>query len=248
MTNPPQYPSPEWHELHERLERIRSTTFAVVGTLSVPQQRLTELVVAALAAEMPAIRAQSAGLSLDVVAQPATVQAGKRVTYAVTIGNASSTPLTGATLRYTLPSGFDLVPGSTRVRANGVSLLHGQVSRGMFSGLWSGFDNEDVPITSITNGVHAPTWVAREVIDLAHGESIDDAPGWEAIANTPDDPKLLQALVDREPQRARAGTRTEHRFEEVLRRVVQGQPGGVDGGVGDGHRDGRHRPVERDVA
>ena len=53
MTNPPQYPSPEWHELHERLERIRSTTFAVVGTLSVPQQRLTELVVAALAAEVP---------------------------------------------------------------------------------------------------------------------------------------------------------------------------------------------------
>lgn len=53
MTNPPRYPSPEWREQVERLERIRSTTFAVIGTLSVPQQRLTELVVAALAAEVP---------------------------------------------------------------------------------------------------------------------------------------------------------------------------------------------------
>jgi starch phosphorylase len=87
-------------------------------------------------------------------------------------------------------------------RANGVSLLHGDVSRGMFSGLWSGFDNDDVPITSITNGVHAPTWVARQVIDLAHGQSIDDASGWEAIANTPDDQlwaikrELRQELVE----------------------------------------------------
>ena len=52
-------------------------------------------------------------------------------------------------------------------RANGVSQLHGHVSRGMFNGLWSDFDEADVPIGSITNGVHAPTWVAREVFDLA---------------------------------------------------------------------------------
>ncbi|WP_327431847.1 glycosyltransferase family 1 protein [Streptomyces sp. NBC_01236] len=51
-------------------------------------------------------------------------------------------------------------------RANGVSLLHGQVSREMFSGLWPGFDPEEVPITSVTNGVHAPTWVAPEVFRL----------------------------------------------------------------------------------
>ncbi|GHF50242.1 alpha-1,4 glucan phosphorylase [Streptomyces mashuensis] len=51
-------------------------------------------------------------------------------------------------------------------RANGVSLLHGRVSREMFAGLWPGFDAEDVPITSVTNGVHAPTWVAPEVFRL----------------------------------------------------------------------------------
>ncbi|MEV8479303.1 alpha-glucan family phosphorylase [Streptomyces sp. NPDC051173] len=51
-------------------------------------------------------------------------------------------------------------------RANGVSTLHGQVSRQMFAGLWPGFDADEVPITSVTNGVHAPTWVAPEVMRL----------------------------------------------------------------------------------
>ncbi len=52
-------------------------------------------------------------------------------------------------------------------RANGVSQLHGEVSRGMFNGLWPAFDEAEVPIGSITNGVHAPTWVAREIFELA---------------------------------------------------------------------------------
>ncbi len=52
-------------------------------------------------------------------------------------------------------------------RANGVSVLHGAVSRGMFSGLWPGFDTAEVPIGSITNGVHAGTWVDRKVYELA---------------------------------------------------------------------------------
>ncbi len=56
-------------------------------------------------------------------------------------------------------------------RANGVSRLHGEVSRGMFAGLWPSFDAVDVPITSITNGVHAPTWVAREVRELTDRET-----------------------------------------------------------------------------
>lgn len=51
-------------------------------------------------------------------------------------------------------------------RANGVSRLHGQVSRAMFDELWPGFDAVEVPIGSITNGVHAPTWAAREWLQL----------------------------------------------------------------------------------
>jgi starch phosphorylase len=51
-------------------------------------------------------------------------------------------------------------------RANGVSQLHGQVSREMFGGLWGGFDTNEVPIGSVTNGVHGHTWAAREVAAL----------------------------------------------------------------------------------
>jgi glycogen phosphorylase len=76
-------------------------------------------------------------------------------------------------------------------RANGVSLLHGAVSRGMFAGLWPGFDPDDVLITSVTNGVHAPTWVAREVRDLAAREVgpelVEEAQGWEAIGRIGDE-------------------------------------------------------------
>ena len=62
-------------------------------------------------------------------------------------------------------------------RANGVSQLHGAVSRHMFDGLWPGFDDREVPIASITNGVHAPTWADRRVIELAEqhlGHDLDE--------------------------------------------------------------------------
>ena len=74
-------------------------------------------------------------------------------------------------------------------RANGVSKLHGQVSREMFAGLWPGFDVGEVPITSVTNGVHAPTWVAREVFELAEEQIGPDllysGKGWERIDELP---------------------------------------------------------------
>ncbi|KJK55877.1 alpha-glucan family phosphorylase [Saccharothrix sp. ST-888] len=55
-------------------------------------------------------------------------------------------------------------------RANGVSTLHGEVSRSMFNGLWPGFDATEIPITSITNGVHAPTWIDPAVVRLGATE------------------------------------------------------------------------------
>ncbi|WP_122818150.1 alpha-glucan family phosphorylase [Nocardioides pantholopis] len=75
-------------------------------------------------------------------------------------------------------------------RANGVSRLHGHVSRGMFHGLWPGLDEGEVPIGSITNGVHAPTWVAREILELAarHGgdaAGADPAQFWAAVDRVP---------------------------------------------------------------
>ncbi|WP_310962709.1 alpha-glucan family phosphorylase [Nocardioides terrisoli] len=76
-------------------------------------------------------------------------------------------------------------------RANGVSLLHGHVSRGMFHGLWPAFDEGEVPITSITNGVHAPTWVGREVFELANrlgaDTDSDDPDLWSIVDKVPAD-------------------------------------------------------------
>jgi starch phosphorylase len=66
------------------------------------------------------------------------------------------------------PSKFNMAHMGLRLaqRANGVSLLHGRVSRGMFNELWPGFDAGEVPIGSITNGVHGPTWAAPQWLEL----------------------------------------------------------------------------------
>ncbi len=76
--------------------------------------------------------------------------------------------------------------------ANGVSRLHGAVSRSMFNGLWPNVPADEAPITSITNGVHAPTWVSPEMDDLlaryvtpAWGEA--DAQAWEGLRAARDD-------------------------------------------------------------
>ncbi|BBB00269.1 putative glycogen phosphorylase [Actinacidiphila reveromycinica] len=108
-------------------------------------------------------------------------------------------------------------------RANGVSTLHGAVSREMFAGLWPGFDPEDVPITSVTNGVHAPTWVAPEVLRLgsrqvgaSRAEDALMAGGterWEAVSGVPDAAvwelrrNLREQLVEDVRQRLRASWR-----------------------------------------
>ncbi len=89
-------------------------------------------------------------------------------------------------------------------RVNGVSVLHGQVSREMFAGLWPGFDTAEVPIGSITNGVHAPTWVAGEVSDLGDAESAASA-----------DASLLWGI--RRQLRARLVTETRRRLRESWR-------------------------------
>lgn len=76
------------------------------------------------------------------------------------------------------PTKFNMAHMGLRLgqRANGVSRLHGHVSRSMFSDLWPGFDEGDVPISSITNGVHAPTWTARELVELGTQSSSDGDP------------------------------------------------------------------------
>jgi starch phosphorylase len=90
------------------------------------------------------------------------------------------------------PSMFNMAHMGLRLgqRANGVSMLHGDVSRGMFSSLWPGFDSGDVPISSITNGVHAPTWMSREMAELAERvagpAALDDGSGWAGLEKISD--------------------------------------------------------------
>ncbi|MCP2167016.1 alpha-glucan family phosphorylase [Goodfellowiella coeruleoviolacea] len=93
-------------------------------------------------------------------------------------------------------------------RANGVSQLHGRVSRAMFRGLWPEFDTEEVPIGSVTNGVHGPTWAAGEISKLLGESSVDGGAG--ALGLEPVSDSLLWEL--------RCSLRTRL-VEEVRRRV-----------------------------
>jgi starch phosphorylase len=78
-------------------------------------------------------------------------------------------------------------------RSNGVSKLHGEVSRNQWRDLWPGTPNEQIPIGHITNGVHLPSFIAREMADLysrhfglRQGSAPFDPAAWAGIANVPD--------------------------------------------------------------
>ncbi|AFR49006.1 Glucan phosphorylase [Gordonia sp. KTR9] len=92
-------------------------------------------------------------------------------------------------------------------RSNGVSRLHGAVSREMFADLWPGFDAADVPIGAVTNGVHGPTWVAPQWRDFAGGDEDSAA---EVYAGLSDETiwqtheELRAGLVGEVRRRARA--------------------------------------------
>ena len=86
------------------------------------------------------------------------------------------------------PEKFNMAHMGLRLaqRANGVSQLHGRVSREMFDELWPGFDATEVPIGSITNGVHGPTWAAREWMDLGRelvgsAEALREPSVWQKL-------------------------------------------------------------------
>lgn len=77
-------------------------------------------------------------------------------------------------------------------QANGVSKLHGKVSRDMFSNLWPGVPEAEVPIGSVTNGVHARTWTAIQFGELYSRYVLPEWPEagpdrWARIHDCPDD-------------------------------------------------------------
>lgn len=76
--------------------------------------------------------------------------------------------------------------------ANGVSRLHGKVSRSMWQKIWSRHPVEDVPIDHITNGIHVPTWISRDMAILYDrylgpnwAEDPDNERVWEQVDGIP---------------------------------------------------------------
>lgn len=72
--------------------------------------------------------------------------------------------------------------------ANGVSKLHGEVARNMWNLTWKGVPEDEVPITSITNGIHTRSVISRDLSDLYDRYL---GPGW---VNSPDDHSIWQRI------------------------------------------------------
>jgi starch phosphorylase len=87
----------------------------------------------------------------------------------------------------------------TAARVNGVSRLHGAVARAMFAPLFPGVAVDDVPITHVTNGVHAETWVGPEFSALYRARLGNGygtrSEGWEHLASISDE-ELFEARAD----------------------------------------------------
>jgi glycogen phosphorylase len=101
-------------------------------------------------------------------------------------------------------------------RSNAVSRLHGEVSRTMFAELWADVPVDEVPIGSITNGVHAASWVGPEMAELLDRHL---APGWSE--GGPARWERLRAIPDGELWRARE--RARERFVYFLRERLRVQ-------------------------
>jgi starch phosphorylase len=120
---------------------------------------------------------------------------------------------------------------------NGVSRLHGEVSRKMWAELWTGLPESEVPIASVTNGVHVHSWISHDMRGLLErylGPRWVDSPGdpaaWSGVEDIPGEElwrtheRRRERLVAFARRRLRtqlvrrgASTTAIQRSEEVLR-------------------------------
>ncbi|MFZ3374326.1 MAG: alpha-glucan family phosphorylase [Chthoniobacterales bacterium] len=117
--------------------------------------------------------------------------------------------------------------------ANGVSKLHGEVTRSLWKDVWTGVPVHEVPITSITNGVHTKTWMAPEFSALysryLHDweEHLTEADFWRGVIDIPDaqlwetHQKLKFRLVEFVRERVRMRRERVGESPEAIRRVNQ---------------------------
>jgi glycogen phosphorylase len=81
----------------------------------------------------------------------------------------------------------------TSAHCNGVSKLHGEVTRAMWHNIWPGVPKDEVPITSVTNGVHVQSWLSHDMAELfesylgtGFAENPDGVSVWKKINKIPD--------------------------------------------------------------
>ena len=77
---------------------------------------------------------------------------------------------------------------------NAVSQLHGQVTRKMWAPIWPGTPVDQVPVSSVTNGVHAPTWISTDMAALFERhlgrdwlDHHDEPAFWDRVLDIPDE-------------------------------------------------------------
>jgi starch phosphorylase len=115
-------------------------------------------------------------------------------------------------------AGFNMTVFALRIAgwSNAVSRRHGEVARKMWAGLWPDKTIEDVPIVSITNGVHLPTWIdpmgLQPLLDRYLG------PAWIEEQERPGVWEVVDKIPDRELWRAHEALK-EALFEEINERA-----------------------------
>ena len=117
----------------------------------------------------------------------------------------------------------------TCAHLNGVAALHGEVSRQMFGRFWGDVPTDEVPIGSVTNGVHAPTWQAEPIRALVQDQiGGDGAERWQEDSAW----GALSALSDSKLWEARRACRQSlidlGRAREATRRARLGLPAWED--------------------
>ena len=104
-----------------------------------------------------------------------------------------------------LEQGFNMGIFALKIagKKNGVSKLHGEVSRELFADVWPHIAPSESPITYVTNGIHTCTWLAPKLKELYNKylipywqDNIHEDNVWEKIKTIPDD-KLWKAHMDR---------------------------------------------------
>lgn len=94
------------------------------------------------------------------------------------------------------PYGFNMAALAMTLAAkrNGVSKLHGAVTRHMFSNMWPNVPIDEVPITHVTNGIHTLSWLAPklkalydEYLENEWTQRISKAEVWQGVDDIPDD-------------------------------------------------------------